>query len=89
MGVHRHDDLGLASRGRGDFAETDAQDGLPESVRAGDDGGEVCEDGVAVAVEQDEGGGREEKDGEVDISGPHAARLVVEDVEEVVALPVQ
>jgi hypothetical protein len=72
VGVHRHGDLGLASHGRGDLAETDAQDGLPERVGAGDNGREVCEDGVVVAVEQNEGRSQEKKNCEVEISGPHA-----------------
>ena len=89
MRVYSHGNLGLASHDRGKLAETDAQDGLPERVGACDDGGQVWEDGVVVTVEEDEGGGQEEKDGEVEISGPHAARRVVEDVEEVVTPVVQ
>ena len=87
--VYSHGDLGLASHDRGELAETDTQDGLPEGVGAGNDGRKVWEDGVVVAVEEDEGGGQEEKDGEVEISGPHAARRVVEDVEEIVTPVVQ
>ncbi len=87
--VNGHCDLGRTSHGGKGVAEAYTQDLLPESIGHSYDGGEVSEEGVVVSIEEDEGGDEEEEEGEEHVRRPHAARLVVEYVEEVIAVPVE